>query len=337
MWQTIILLTAYVKEGECLLPAPLHKVAGIPQSAAWIDLNTPSKEEEHAVEKLLGVDIPNREEMLEIEESSRFYTEQGIQFMTASILHSAHVGSPGIAPITFILAGNRLVTLRYTNPKSFIQFEGRVAKPGNGIVSQKCDASWLFLGLIEAITDRIADILENVAGGLDEMSNGLFDANPDSPPMGTQQFRGVLRSIGREGAFLSKVRESLAGVNRMLAYLSTGSTDDKTLGKETEAWMKSLERDTQSLNNYVDFLSNKITFLLDTVVGLVSVEQNAIIKIFSVAAVIFLPPTLVASIYGMNFDIIPELKWQLGYPFAIGLMILSAILPFWYFRRRGWL
>jgi magnesium transporter len=256
--------------------------------------------------------------------------------MTASILHSAHVGSPGIAPITFILAGNRLVTLRYTNPKAFAQFEARIAKPGNGIIAPKCDATWLFLGLVESITDRIADIVENVAGGLDETSAMLFSNEARGRPMGTPAFREALRSIGREGAFLSKVRESLAGLSRMLVYLSAGGANGKG-SKESRAWMKSLERDTQSLNNYVDFLSNKITFLLDTVVGLVSVEQNAIIKIFSVAAVVFMPPTLVASIYGMNFHHMPELSWLLGYPWALGLMVLSAVLPLVFFRRKGWL
>ncbi|MGN6465105.1 MAG: magnesium transporter CorA family protein [Rhizobiaceae bacterium] len=330
------MLTAYLKEGECLLPANVDVSAGFPDGAAWIDLNTPTKEEERAVERLLGVGIPNREEMREIEESSRVYTENGVQFMTASILHSAHVGSPGIAPITFILAGNRLVTLRYTNPKAFAQFEARIAKPGNGIIAPKCDATWLFLGLVESITDRIADIVENVAGGLDETSAMLFSNEARGRPMGTPAFREALRSIGREGAFLSKVRESLAGLSRMLVYLSAGGANGKG-SKESRAWMKSLERDTQSLNNYVDFLSNKITFLLDTVVGLVSVEQNAIIKIFSVAAVVFMPPTLVASIYGMNFHHMPELSWLLGYPWALGLMVLSAVLPLVFFRRKGWL
>ena len=330
------MLTAYLREGECLLPAPIDLAAGMPEGIAWIDLNTPTREEEQAVERMLGVGIPNREEMREIEESSRFYTENGVQFMTASILHSSHVGSPGIAPITFILAGNRLVTLRYTSPKAFAQFEARIAKPGNGVIAPKCDANWLFLGLIEAITDRIADILENVASGLDDTSTLLFGTEPGARPMGTKGFREALRGIGKEGAFLSKVRESLAGVSRMLVYLSVGSANGKA-GKESRAWMKSLERDTQSLNDYVGFLSNKITFLLDTVVGLVSVEQNAIIKIFSVAAVVFMPPTLVASIYGMNFHHMPELSWLGGYPYALGLMLISAILPIVYFRRKGWL
>jgi magnesium transporter len=330
------MLTAYLREGECLLPAKMDLGGSLPEGAAWIDLNSPTREEELAVERMLGVGIPNREEMREIEESSRFYTESGIQFMTASILHSAHVGSPGIAPVTFILAGNKLVTLRYSSPKAFMQFEARIAKPGNGIIAPKCDANWLFLGLIEAITDRIADILENVASGLDDTSAMLFSDQSDGRPMGTATFRDALRSIGREGAFLSKVRESLAGINRMLVYLSVGAANGKG-SKESRAWMKSLERDTQSLNDYVGFLSNKITFLLDTVVGLVSVEQNAIIKIFSVAAVVFMPPTLIASIYGMNFSHMPELSWLAGYPWALGLMLFSAILPILYFRRKGWL
>ncbi len=330
------MLTAYLKEGECLLPTNIDPAIGIPDGVAWIDLNAPTKEEEQIVEKMLGVEIPNREEMREIEESSRFYTENGVQFMTASVLHSSHVGSPGIAPITFILAGNRLVTLRYSEPKSFAQFVARIAKPGNGVIAPKCDASWLFLGLVESITDRIADILENVSGGLDETSSMLFGAVPGSRPMGTPAFREALRKIGKEGDFLSKVRESLSGVNRMLVYLSAGTVNGKT-GKDARAWMKSLERDTQSLNDYVGFLSNKITFLLDTVVGLVSVEQNAIIKIFSVAAVVFMPPTLVASIYGMNFHHMPELSWLAGYPWALGLMVLSAVLPLVFFRKKGWL
>jgi magnesium transporter len=178
-----------------LLPARVDLQAGIPDGVAWIDLNTPTKEEESAVERMLGVGIPNREEMREIEESSRFYTENGVQFMTVSILHSSHIGSPGIAPITFILAGDHLVTLRYSDPKAFMQFVARVARPGNGIIAQRCDANWLFLGLIEAVTDRIADILENVASGLDDTSSTLFSTEPGERPMGTPAFRDALRII----------------------------------------------------------------------------------------------------------------------------------------------
>jgi magnesium transporter len=138
-----------------------------------------------------------------------------------------------------------------------------------------------------------------------------------------------------EGDFLSKIRESLIGFGRLLAYLEASPM---VVAEEAShvTWLKSLERDVESLNDHVSYLTERTVFLLDTVVGLVSVEQNSIIKIFSVAAVAFMPPTLVASIYGMNFRNMPELDWTLGYPIAIGLMVLAAALPLVYFRKRGW-
>lgn len=132
------------------------------------------------------------------------------------------------------------------------------------------------------------------------------------------------------------MRDSLTSLQRVAGFLTHAATQTK-MGKDTRARIKTLARDVLSLADHATFLSQKISFLLDATLGMISIEQNAIIKIFSVAAVIFLPPTLVASIYGMNFELMPELKWAVGYPFAIGLMIVSAILPYLYFRRRGWL
>ncbi len=146
----------------------------------------------------------------------------------------------------------------------------------------------------------------------------------------------MLKAIGRKEDIASSIRDSLISLQRLAGFLAHVSTQTR-MSKDIRARIKTLSRDVLSLADHATFLSQKINFLLDATLGMISIEQNAIIKIFSVAAVIFLPPTLVASIYGMNFDIIPELKWELGYPFAIAMMVLSAILPFWYFRRRGWL
>jgi magnesium transporter len=212
----------------------------------------------------------------------------------------------------------------------------RSTKPGNGLISPKCSGLSIMLGITEATTNRLADILEGVAGKIDAASHSIYRRQPKARPMTTEDFRHILTQIGGQGTFLSRMRESLAGISRMLVYLS--AINNPAAGKkETRSWIKSLERDTQSLTAYVDFLSNKVTFLLDTIVGLISVEQNAIIKIFSVAAVGFMPPTLVASIYGMNFSFMPELQSPWGYPMALGLMIASALLPLYYFRRKGWL
>jgi len=330
------MIYVYALEGDYLMVSAALPGAEMPANAIWVDLLNPTHEEDLHVENWMKASIPTHDDMREIEESSRFYAEDGAQYMTAPILHSTGEKNHGIAPISFILTGQRLVTVRYTEPKSFNLFISRATKPGNGIINDKCTGVSILLGIIEAVTDRLADILEDVAGRIDLNSHAIFRRSETDKPMTTKNFRDSLNEIGIQGAFLSKVRESITGVSRLLVYL-TAYTDQQPNKKDTRGWVKSLERDTQSLSTYVDFLSNKVTFLLDTVVGLISIEQNAIIKIFSVAAVAFMPPTLVASIYGMNFHFMPELDETWGYPMALGLMIASAVIPLLIFRKKGWL
>jgi magnesium transporter len=325
----------YTLNDDHLVPQVAKIGDELPPTAVWIDLLNPTHEEDVQTEAWTKATVPTHEDMTEIEESSRFYAENGAQYLTASIIHSTEQKHHGIAPITFILTGTVLVTVRYSEPKAFSLYIARATKPGNGLITPKCSGVSILLGLIEAITDRLADILEGVAGDIDLNSFAIFRRSERDKPMTTKNFRDSLTRIGGQGAFLSKIRESIAGVSRLLVYMA--ATSEQNTKKETRAWVKSLERDTQSLSTYVDFLSNKITFLLDTVVGLISIEQNAIIKIFSVAAVAFMPPTLVASIYGMNFHFMPELDKVWGYPMAIGLMIASAIIPLLIFRKKGWL
>ena len=197
------------------------------------------------------------------------------------------------------------------------------------------------LELLETITDRIADHLENVAVRLDAESRRLF-GNPAAAtlakqkPLTNAEFQKTLRLIAYEGEFLSKVRESLAGVSRFVVFAQSNVPAAKKR-PDAKATLASVDRDLASLVAHASYLAERVTFLIDAVVGLVSVEQNAIIKLFSVAAVALMPPTLVASIYGMNFHFMPELDWPFGYPMAIGLMIVSALLPLLYFKRRGWL
>lgn len=330
------MIHAYCLQGDHLAVSSPEAGGPLPEEAIWIDLLNPTPEEDRAVEVWTKAPVPTRDDMREIEESSRFYSEDGAQYLTAPVLHAADSEYPGVSPVTFILTGAKLVTVRYTEPKSFGLYIARALKPGNSLIGARCDGLGIFLGLLEAITDRLADILENVALGIDRSSADIFGRSPETRPMGTADFRESLTRIGRQGEFLSKVRESLAGVSRLLVYLSTSLKQD-SVRKDARTWLRSLERDAQSLTTYVDFLSNRITFLLDTLVGLISIEQNAIIKIFSVAAVGFMPPTLVASIYGMNFHYMPELSWPWGYPMALGIMVLSAVVPLYFFRRMGWL
>lgn len=329
------MITAYAVTEDRLVAHEVAPGAPLPEGAVWLDLLDPTAEEDLLAEALSGVSIPTRDEMREIEESSRFYAENGALYLTAPVLHSTGTETPGIAPVTFVVAGGLLVTVRHTTPTPFAMYKSRAARPGSKLVSDRSEPLTILLGLVESITDRLADVLESVSQRLDAESTRLITGSDGTKPMSTLDFRRGLRTIGKEGEFLSRTRESLAGLARMIVYLQANQ-DPK--GKSMQkAWLKSLERDVQSLSGHAGFLSERTTFLLDTVVGLVSVEQSAIIKIFSVVAVIFLPPTLVASVYGMNFEYMPELSWLLGYPWALGLMVLSAIVPLLYFRRRGWL
>jgi magnesium transporter len=327
----------------------------IPPDAIWIDLISPTKAEERMVETMCAIEVPTREEMREIEVSSRLYSEDNADFMTASVVFGLDSGSPGFAPVTFILTGKRLVTLRYTEPKSFVIFAGKLCRdPSDATVRQALtlegepvplgsaksakvpSADGIMIGLVETVIDRVADMMEAIAADLDRIASDIFSASTRKTPTANADFKSLLQRIGSAGDLISRTRESLATLDRMMPYLQF-VLDRRKGPKEAKARVKAMSRDITSLNDFVAFLSNKTTFLLDTTVGMISIEQNAIIKIFSVAAVGFMPPTLVASIYGMNFKIMPELDWQFGYPMAIGLMLISAILPLIFFRHKNWL
>jgi magnesium transporter len=305
--------------------------AGFPSDTVWIDLFNPTPEEEQFAEKRLGLFLPTREEMQEIEASSRLYQEDGGMFMTASVLYATETEIPGTAPITFVLKGQTLVTIRYAEPKSLAGFIAHAERQ-----PMLCPSgSATLIGLLEAIVDRTADILERVAGEVDALSQRIFKVHPGAVHKRTtnEELEANLKQIGRSQNLVSKARESLVSLARLLSFLAVGEAKDKVF----RTHQKSLSRDVASLTDHATYIGNNITFLLDASMGMINIEQNAIIKIFSVAAVVFLPPTLVASIYGMNFESMPELHWAAGYPWALGLMVLSAVLPYFWFKRKGWL
>jgi magnesium transporter len=306
--------------------------ASVDTEAVWIDLLNPTKEEDLQVERALGLSVPTREEMAEIEASSRLYHESGAHYMTAVVLHQRD-SEPSVAtPVTFIIAGNRLVTVRYEEPRAFKMFLGRAQKSdtacGSGVA--------VMVGLLEAIIDREADRVERIQGDVDKLSQNIFETKDDRTRTRTRRFDVTIKLIGREGELTSRSRESLLSLHRLLTYLAHAMSergDDKAL----RARVKTADRDVQSLADHIGYLSTKITFLLDATLGMINNEQNKIIKIFSVLAVALMPPTLVGTIYGMNFRHIPELEWIWGYPFALALMVFSAVLPWWFFKRQGWL
>jgi magnesium transporter len=295
----------------------------------WIDLREPTPEEEQFVESALGIDVPTREEMREIEASNRFYEENGALYMTATLVTKLDTDLPERTQVTFILTGSKLVTNRYTDPLPFRRFIAYAARhaavAGSGAM--------VLAGLLEAIVNRIADVLEKVGGDVDAISSKIFFRSYDaSAPL---DFRHVLERIGQSGDLVSKAGESLVSLTRLLGFVQQSGNTQVT--QESRARYRTLSRDVLAMTDHSNFLGNKVQFLLDATLGMVSIDQNNVVKIFSVVTVFMLPPSLIAGFFGMNFEHIPWLHESWGLSATAGLMVVSAVAPFLYFKRRRWL
>lgn len=319
--------------GPKCAPSPVDpaRIEAIPEGTHWIDLLNPTREEEKLVERALGHNVPTREEMAEIEPSSRLYIENGARYMTATLICAADSETPGTTVVTFVLGSGPLVTVRYDDPRPFTIAANRLARycqPG-------VTGASILLDLLDAIVDRAADVLERVSSEIDIVSQRIFERGAHATDA-SRSYKEILKTIGQKGNLNSKLRESMVSINRLVLFLANDA-EDLRLQKEQRSLVKSMARDVSSLADHASFLANKITFLLDAILGMVNLEQSNVIKIFSVVAVVFLPPTMIASIYGMNFDIMPELHWTFGYPFALLLMVAAAVLPYAFFRWKKWL
>lgn len=299
------------------------------KEAIWIDLLSPSATEEDEVEQFIGRDVPTREEMVEIELSSRLYKENDTLFMTATMIAQSDSPTPKLEPVTFVLTQKQLITIRYIEPQSFKLFVSQVKKMD---ITHR-DAITLLIELLDTTIDRLADILELVGTRLDEYSKTIFRQQSNAPVK--LDYQQLMDQIGINADLNTKARESLLTFNRLISFF--GQTAGSKITLEGQSRLTSLGKDIVSLSDHANFLSSKINFLLDATLGMVNIEQNNIIKLFSVAAVIFLPPTLVASIYGMNFHFMPELEWKHGYLLSIGMILFAAWLPYKYFKYRKWL
>ena len=323
------MLNIYIARAGALVHIDTPVGDPAPEGTVWYDLLNPTREEESWVESQLGVDVPTREEMEEIEQSSRLYRRDDALYMTATVIAGSQTMHPESVPTTFLLSDSCLVTVRYAELQSFRNVEKHLSRhrPGTTL-----DGEATLLILLDAIVDRVADLLEAVGQEVDQISHEIF--RPDRGKTADTDFEELIGRIGRNNDLTSRARESIVTLTRVFGFLSTmGGNSDS----EPAARLEMLHRDAVSLSDHAAFLSNKLTFLLDASLGMINIEQNAIIKIFSVAAVMLLPPTLIASIYGMNFRVMPELEWSLGYPFAILLMLVSIGGTFMYFKRRRWL
>ncbi|MFL6729982.1 MAG: magnesium transporter CorA family protein [Sphingomicrobium sp.] len=305
----------------------------IPDGATWIDLEEPTKEEEKLVERCVGLNVPTPEEMAEIEPSSRLYERDGALYMTASVLCGVEDGTPASTPMGFVLTDNRLVTIRYATPKPIRAFEDHVRREPD----LARDAPTVLVRLLDAIIDRLADELERASAEMEHLSSEIFQRNIDDRRIPAEKLTRLLTSIGRTQTLVTKIRYTAVSTSRMLSFLAGSKRMHDPASEDARNHLSSLTTDVTSLSEHASFLTDNLTFLLDASLGLISIEQNAAMKLFSWAAVVFLPPTLIAGIYGMNFHHFPELSWPWGYPMALTVMLASGVLPYLYFRWRRWI
>src|SRR5918995_6291354 len=295
-----------------------------PADVLWIDLFDPSRENERAVERLLGLAVPTREEMVEIEESARLYKDNGSLVMTAVVINGAAEGRPSRTQVTFVLTPTHLVSVRYADPVPFRTFGAKSQRQPEAHTS----SDRILVSLLESIVERAADVLEMVAADLNEVSTRLFieDGPRRKPKRVEDELQVLIKRLGRKNMTVAILRESLLSLTRLIPFVRQGAEEWLTNG--SPARLKQLDRDLRSLSTYEAQLSSEIVYLHEATLGLINLDQNRIIKVFSIAAVLFLPPTLVGTIYGMNFERMPELSWGYGYVFALVLMMISAVLPY---------
>jgi magnesium transporter len=325
------MLTLYTSGTQGLLHQhPRDGELSIRPETIWIDLLEPSDAEERLVESTLEIDVPTREEMSELETSARLYEERGWLFMTATLVTKLDSATPETSQVTFILGKDRLITNRYVDPVPIRRF---IAYAQTHPATCASPAA-LLTGLLESIADRLAETLEKIGVALDAVSADIF--TPDRrAARGKSSFNQILGRVGSSGDVISKARESFVSLGRLLAFLQQSTV--VPLPQEQRTRCRTISRDVLSLSDHASFLANKVTFLLDATLGMINIEQNNILKIFSVVTVFMLPPSLIEGIFGMNFHVMPLLQSPEGFLITAGLMIVSMLVPYFYFRHRGWL
>ncbi len=303
----------------------------IPAGAVWIDLVEPTVEEDRKVQDFVGVVIPTKADPDYAEPPEEHYSENGVRYLQASFV-SEPAETPDVTDITFVITPTTLVTVRYSVCKSFDLFAQKLSKAtGQALVP---DA--VAVGLVNTAINRSARALEKAGVSLDQIASRVFRAKGSEQSRRNQIYSDTLWDLGREDERISNLRESMVSIERLLLFLGADGGPDKAPKAVREA-TKSALRDLRSLEEDASFKAQKVQFLLDATLGLINLAQNDIIKLFSVLAVIFMPPTVIASIYGMNFKAMPELEWSWGYPMALALMVCAAIGPYLFFRWKKWL
>ena len=327
------MLTTYTCDTERLQPVAAPADDAALRAAVWIDLVKPTPDEAASVAAATGFTVPTEASASEIEASSRLATRNGILYLSMPLILRTDDGPLGV-PAGFVLSPQQLLTVRFAPNPVFDAFAGHAPR-GEAIHP---GPAHVLVGLLEAIVDRQADALEQVAHELDLISHRIF-------AMGVRQqggrkredatLRVTLGQLGRLGDLISHVRDTLVGAGRIGPYVESAAAP--WLPKDLTPQLKTLQQDIASLNDFDTHLNDKLQFLLDATMGFINIAQNNVMKVMTIASVVGIPPVLVAGVYGMNFKNIPEYDWSFGYQYGLGLILLTTLIPLAVFRWRKWI
>ncbi len=334
------MLTAFTLKNGHLEQCRIHTAEDLSPETIWIDMVNPSEEERSLIEVFYGFELPEKTEIKDIEASARFYEDEDGIHIHSFFLDDFEEEASNIT-VAFSIFGGRLFTLHEEELSSFRLYRLRARRMNTEIL----DAMDIVIGLHETAVEHVADVLEGIYAQLEEVSRHVLKRS--SEEIATHQkskkdaeshdrihdISTILAEIASQEDKNGKARLSLMDTRRSLSFLLR----ERLLKPEQTENVREILRDLESLTGHTSFLFDKVNFLLNTTMGIISIEQSKIIKIFSIASVVFLPPTVVASIYGMNFVDMPELSMSYGYPLALVGMFMSAIAPYWFFKRKGWL
>lgn len=292
-------------------------------SSVWVDLLHPSPDQERAVETALGIDAPTPEERRAIEDSARLFEENGALTMIASVLLLNTHERPEIDPVAFILSKGKLITVRTMAARAFQIGKGRAAAR----IENAATGAEIFVALIEGIVERMADLLDRARDEADALAKEVFETSEGEPNL-----RAALRTLGSQGRMAAKARDSLSSLQRLVQYAASAA-DRHGLDRER---LLRIAADLRELDRQSEALASNLTYILDASLGLSSVSQNSAMKIMAIVTLLFTPPIFIASIYGMNFEFMPELHARAGYPSALLTMIFAATSLFAIGKWRRW-
>jgi magnesium transporter len=302
----------------------------LPVNIVWIDMYSPSVDEKKYIEKCFNIDVLTSEEISRIEVMSPFYKSKEAYYMTLTTISKNENGHFDGTPFTSVMTNNCLITLHYSEMPVINTFLN-LTKHDLEIYK---NPPVLLSALTEIFTHDVGELLEKIGNDMNDLIQQVFTKNQNKNS-DNKNYNDIIALIGNGGNTISRCRESLVSINRLIIYF-TQIERDKVAYREHGLRLRHISREISSLTEYASFLSQRISFLLDATLGLLSVEQNMIVKVFTIASAVLMPPTLIASIYGMNFHHMPETNWEYGYPLALFLMLISAVIPFYFFKKKGW-